>query len=252
MKTRWPLALLVITSCGGSTGSGTSSSSSGSSGNPPVTLPDGGTVPALSCGDENVTAIAGTWDIIGTSSDSAQSAATMTVTDSAFSFAANGRSLTFAAAGGNLTLTWQDNGKNVPITTTHDGATPLDLGLMPLALGGAWTFASTTNGESCTASLGGNGFNATCNGVNQTPFGELKGTLVGQRTQTLSSIFGSLGGVWHLAADGGGGADATISGNTFTASIDGRGQPGWVTVKVCNGKASGITSGGFEFSATKQ
>jgi len=155
-----------------------------------------------------------------------------------------------------MTLLWTDAGKQVPINVANTPP-PLDTGLLPLPLGGQWAFSSTTDSESCMASLGANGFNASCNDVSSTPFGTLRGTVVGQRQQTLSSIFGALGGVWHLAADQGGSVDATISGNTFTAVVQDAGDPlgsgdGWVTAKVCNGAVTGLTSSGFEFAATRQ
>ena len=220
-----------------------------------VTLPDGGTVPTVKCGDENVSSISGTWDVLGSRAGGEQSAAVVTLDKSSFSFAASGRSLTYAVSGATMTLVWRDE-KEVPITVTHtDGA--LALGLFPLPVGGKWAFSSTSGGESCTSSLGPNGFDATCN-VRSTPFGRLEGTVIGQRQQTLSSVFGDLGGVWHLAGKGNGSVVATIAGNTFTAVSTGSGggplgnSDSWVTVKVCNGTASGKTSDGFEFAATRQ
>jgi hypothetical protein len=251
------LALLACTgACGGSTtnadntdGGGGANADGGG-----VTLPDGGTVPTLSCGDENVTSIAGTWDIIGSQFGQQKSSAVITITASSFSFASNGESLAFAVNGGTMTLVWSKSGKQTPITATHT-VSALDTGVLPLPVGGQWGFASTTDGESCTASLGGNGFNATCNDVRSTPFGTLKGTLVAQHPQQGGSIFGALGGVWHLTGEGSGSVDATIRGNTFTAVVNDSGlvgAAGWVTVKVCNGMAAGKTADGFEFAATRQ
>ncbi len=74
------------------------------------------------------------------------------------------------------------------------------------------------------------------------------------RQQKLASVFGELGGVWHLTSAGSGTVDATISGNVFTAVVNGDGgavgRSGWVTVKVCNGGAAGKTSSGLELAAT--
>ena len=253
---------LFACACGGSTsnggnvdgGGGNVDGGGGNIDGGSVTLPDGGTVPTLSCGDENVKSIAGTWNIIGSRSGQQQSTASLTIDASTFSFATEGRSLTFTVNGGTMTLVWSDGSRRTPITTTRTSGA-VDTGLLPLSLGGQWTFSSTIDAESCTASLGDNGFNATCNGVHSTPFGTLRGTVVGVRNQPSSSIFGALGGVWHLAGDGQGSVDATIRGNTFTAVVnDGGlvGGAGWVTVKVCNGMAVGKTGDGFEFAATRQ
>jgi hypothetical protein len=223
-------------------------------GGPPVPLPDGGTVPPLSCGDENVTSIAGTWNILNSESGQLQNTQVITITASTFSFATNDRSLTFTANSGTMTLVWSEPGKQTPITTTRT-ASPLDTGALPLSVGGAWDFVSTTTtgGERCTASVG-NAFNVTCND-SSTRAGSALGHVVGQRSQQLGSIFGALGGVWHLAGDGTGSVDVTIRGNSFTAVVnEGQflGGAGWITMKVCNGIAVGKTRDGHEFAATRQ
>jgi hypothetical protein len=199
-----------------------------------------------------VSSIQGTWDLIASRAGGDQGVATMTIDAGTFSFASGGKSLVFTVSGPTMTLLWTDATRQEPISTTHSDA-PVDVGLIPLALGGQWTFTSTTSSQNCGASLGANGFNATCN-VSSTPFGTLRDTVVGQRTQKLDSIFGELGGDWHLAAGAGGGADVEIQGSTFTAKMQqaSGSSLGSVQIKVCQGTASGVTSQGFEISGTRQ
>jgi len=243
-------SLLCAWSC--SNGSSTASNGGGGGPNPPVTLPDGGALPALSCGDETVTSLSGTWDVIGTSSGSAeQTTAIITINDSAFSFVVGSSSITFTANGGTLTLVWQNHTQGTPITTTHDRSDTFSLGLIPLPAPGSWSFASAADGKTCTASLAKDAFNATCNDVSTGQFGGLRGTIVAQRIETRTSLFGELGGVWHLTG-GGAAIDTTISDNTFTSVVSEGAGHGWIHVKLCNGKASGVTSGGFELSATRR
>lgn len=258
------LACACACACGGSTSEGALDAGSGEGGNgtvdgggthvdgggPPS---DGGTIPTLSCGDENVTSIAGAWNVVSSQAGQQQGTSTLTIDANTFSFASDGKSLTFKVSGGTMSLVWNDSGRQTPITAART-ASPLDTGLLSLSLGGQWTFSSTTDPESCTASVGGNAFKATCNDVRGTPFGQLMGTVDAQHTKQTSSIFGALGGDWHLSGAGGS-VDVAINGNTFTAVVnDGGvvGGGGWLTVKVCNGMAVGKSRDGFEFAATRQ
>jgi hypothetical protein len=233
--------LVAATSCGGSsmqvldTGDGGPDSKAG----------------APACGEENVASVVGTWDLIASNGTGQSNTGTLTIDASTFIFSAGERSLAFRANGSALTLTWADGPKNVPINVSHT-ATPVDVGLEPIAAGGSWIFSSTTSSESCSATLGSDAFTATCADVHSTPFGTLNGTLNAQRSQKAQSIFGELGGTWHVAGSGGGGVDATFSGNTFTASLFGSAGSGTMTLRVCNGVASGSTSAGFEISAQRR
>ncbi len=115
-------------------------------------------------------------------------------------------------------------------------------------------FASTTNSEQCTSSLAIDALTSSCNGVRDTPLGRLTGTLTGRRVTPAASIFGELGGTWHLT-DGTGSADVAVTRNTFSAATTKLGfAPGTATVdvKVCKGKAVGKSSAGAEFVATLQ
>ncbi len=244
-----------IAGCGGgsSAAGGTPITGSGGGGAIAVTLPDGTTVPAVACGDENVSTASGTWDVVA-SGTSGQGSAVITIDASSFVVQSSGKTLEFRTNGTTMTLQWTDTDANrqSPIAVTHGGSS-VDTGLVPLALGGQWTF-SGQGSESCSSSLTATAFNATCSQVRSTPFGRLEGTVVGIRQQKATSVFGELGGVWHLTGAGSATVDATISGNVFTAVVNGNAGPvgssGWTTVKVCKGAAAGKTSSGLELAAT--
>lgn len=80
----------------------------------------------------------------------------------------------------------------------------------------------------------------------------LFGSLVGERTETLPSVFGALSGKWHLVGEKGT-FDVTFSKNTFTAkALNHDNTTDSVTFSVCDGTASGSTSTGHEFAASRE
>jgi hypothetical protein len=202
-----------------------------------------------------VVSATGTWDVISSGGRAGQGTATLTVDGSSFVFASTESTLSFTVNGDSMTLAWSDRTDGVlPLLVTH-ASSPVDTGIVPLALGGQWTFASTKGVEQCTASLAANGLNATCSPFTA-PFGRVGGALAGIRQQTKSSIFGALGGVWHFTGASSGTLDATLSGSVFTTVVRGNtgitGSDAWLTVKLCNGTASGKASSGLELAATRR
>lgn len=204
------------------------------------------------------TSIAGTWDVQGSMSNARATTALLVIDASHFTFAVTGgASLTFSAVGSGMSLVWQDRDGALPISTSHAGPA-LQQGIIPLGLGGSWTFAARSG--LCQADIRATDFTAMCSGVsglpNPLPY-DLDGIATGQRTKVLPSSFGDLGGVWHLtlagSLPGSNGADATFAGNTL--SIAWTGAPwgdGTVTLAFCDGIAGGTTSGGVEFSAHRR
>jgi hypothetical protein len=214
---------------------------------------DSGSASATSARCAAPKTLAGTWDVQGSRSNAAQTSATVVIDGSHFTFAVTGGdSLSFSEQAGTLSLTWQDEYETLPIATTQTSAA-LSEGIIPLGIGGAWTFTSHSSG--CTANIAPSQLGATCSGVEDLPAPlpyRLEGTATGQRTATASSVFGDLGGVWHITA-GSAAGDATFRGNTF--SVVWSGDPwgdGNVSVVFCDGMASGTTSDGVEFSAHRR
>ncbi len=253
--------LCSVCACGGSA-SNSSSGSSSSGGTTqaagpvdPVRLPNGQVVANVLCGDDSAVSASGTWDALVSGSGGSEGSAVITVDGSNFVVATKESTLAFSVNGGAMTLTWTDGAKAPAATNVTRAASAVDLGVIPLAMGGQWTFAGTTASDTCTASFTGGGFNASC--VNAAmAIGRIDGALSGIRQQEKSSIFGALGGVWRLVSEGGSGSiDATISGNVLTV-VENRasstGSPDWFTMKMCNAAASGKTSDGVEIAATRR
>ncbi len=234
----------------GSSGGGTSD---GGEGGP-------GSVGTITCasGSPTPTTLAGTWDVQGSSGNSSPSSATIVIDGSHFSYSAtNGDSLAFTSQAGPVLLWHAPPDDPVNIATTYATAS-LQQGIIPLPLGGQWTFAGSENGTLCQAAIGAPQLSASCIGTygfpNPLP-NSINGAIKGVRTSTAASLFGDLGGTWHIADLGGGSGacDATFSGNTFSVTRSDAGEwTGSASLTFCDGIAAGSTSSGVEFSAHRQ
>jgi hypothetical protein len=183
---------------------------------------------------------------------------TVRVDGSHFSLAAaGGDSLVFDATGSALSLVWTAaNRSPVNIVSTHTDA-PIAEGIFPLSLGGSWLFTGSGSGSStqCQATIGTPQLVASCTGTYDFPEplpNSLNGTIIGTRMKTLTSVFGDLGGQWHLTGSGGGTCDAVFQGNTLSVTCANADSfTGQASITFCEGVASGSTSDGVEFSALR-
>jgi hypothetical protein len=206
------------------------------------------------CGNSNATSISGTWNIIGSATKSTQSSkTTLTIDADTFTFTNGLQSLRYHADGNTLSLQFLDNDDLKKLKATHGGTYSLNgIGVIPLPVEGDWTFGSNDSDKFCTWSLNGSELTAGCNGVRGTPVGEINRTIIGERTQVLTSAFGMLSGKWHLSSKELT-IDVTFNGNSFTATTSRSGTlADTVTFNVCNGTASGTTSRGYEFAGTRE
>jgi hypothetical protein len=206
---------------------------------------------ACAPGTDNVTSTAGTWDLIDGPDTSV-----LTIDANTFTFVRDAHTLSLAIdpGSGAMTLSWTAKAVTTPINASRTAAVE-DVGVIPLGLGGNWSFSSQTGPEQCTASLAGGTFDSNCNHVNGTPAGTLVGSLTGSRTAKATSIFGELGGTWSFISGGGSSsADVSFAGSVFTATTRKMGQipNGTMAVRVCEGTVSGITSSGWEFAGIRR
>jgi hypothetical protein len=234
---------LVIAAYGCSSGSGTAAiGNDGGAG--------GGGGPVEGCGDATTNTIAGNWDLLSTGNSTHVK---VSVDATSFTFVHDVQELAFKVTGGTMSLVWREP-TPVPITVAQT-TSALDVGVLPLAVGGDWLFSSADSTQSCKASVRAAALTASCNGVQATPLGALSGTMIGERTTSLPSLFGDLGGVWHLAS-GRGSIDVTVSRNEFKVVSNGlgnlSGHPLTLDVKICNGTLTGTTSDGAELAGTRQ
>ena len=244
-------------------GDGGGSNDGGGSGVQPPS-PDGSLASTCSTATATPTTLAGTWDVQATSRNGAPTTATIVLDATHFTYAAgSGASLTFSVQGSALSLVWRDPGKpDVSIVTTHS-LVPFQQGIIPLALGGAWSFANAlqTDPTRCQAGIGVPQFTGQClNGPTRVPSplpSDLRGSVTGTRTSNLPSLFGDLGGAWHIACAGQNpgtscSCDATFSGSTLSVTCADPMLQGTASITFCDGVAAGYTSSGIEFSARRQ
>jgi hypothetical protein len=217
---------------------------------------DGGGSPDGSMQPPSCTAPAtdlhGTWDLLGAANGSTPATGTLILGDDSLSIAFGTTSLSFNGTSSPVLWTDSEHGE-VSITANRMPST-VDLGLLPLDLGGAWTFGNGADG--CNASLSATTFNATCTGGVEGLPEPLPDTLAGSvnatKTASLPSVFGSLGGTWSAQFQQGS-CTASFSGNVITIDCnDEETFHGSVQASFCNGLVSGSTSDGVAFTGRLQ
>jgi len=136
------------------------------------------------------------------------------------------------------------------IATTHARA-PLASGQIPLALGGDWTFHGM-RGDTCSANVGATSIDMSCAGVYglPRPFPQLDGTATATRTAHETSIFGDLGGQWHVTPSRGS-CDALLAGSTVTLNCRSTDIHGDMVITFGDGVASGRIGSSLEFAARR-
>jgi hypothetical protein len=212
--------------------------------------PDG-SMPSSSC-TTPATDLRGTWDLLGAANGSSPGNGTLVLGDNSFAIAFGTTSLSFSGA--SKPVLWTDSVHGEVSINANQTPSAVDLGVLPLNLGGAWTFASGTDG--CNASLSATTFNAACtDGVQDLPE-PLPDTLAGSanatKTASLPSIFGSLGGTWSVHFQPGT-CTASFSGNVITIDCSNESAfRGSVQASFCNGLVTGSTGDGVAFTGRLQ
>ena len=205
--------------------------------------------------------LTGTWDLVSTSPSGVPRNGTLTIAREALTLDLGSLQLAYATANGQLDVTWTANGNASNIATQRSPAA-LDLGIVPLDVGGSWRFASQDGTERCTALLSPASWTGSCDspiaGWPPEPPPPTPGvTYNAIRTQQLPSVFGDLGGVWSLTDGQGGPGSCTVTFNQsgFSATCNAATEDLAGTVQVTfdgTSMASGTTSYGYELSAHKQ
>ncbi len=243
---------LALVACSGSTTStssgttgtsGTSGTSGASGGTSSGSFPAGGT-------------LSGTWDVV-VSSGTHEDTATVTISDKTFLFDVSGFHLNIDLSNAAPDLTYVYTSYKTftgPLTTTHT-AGALSLGALPLALGGAWTFAGQSQ-ERCNGEAHPDSVSINCTSIGS-PLESLRGSggaagvTTAQRRSVHASIFGDFGGAWTLVTPSAT-CDVTFQDNLFSATCSQNNSQGTVNLTFTDGLASGKTSGGAELSAKRR
>jgi hypothetical protein len=194
----------------------------------------------------------GSWDLIGAAPGETPATGVLVLGDNSISVAFGSTSLTFT--GTSNPVIWTDDIHGTVTINASQVASTVDTGILPLNLGGAWSFTSGTSG--CNASLSAGAFNASCTdgvvGLPEPLPTVLTGTMNATKTSSLPSVFGALGGVWNATfVDGT--CTATISDNTMAVNCDNESAfGGSVQLSICQGAVSGSTSNGIAFAGRRQ
>jgi hypothetical protein len=205
--------------------------------------------------------ISGTWDLYGSSRVYGWAiTGTLTIDATRFLLTLDSASVNYIA-GSPPSLSYvrpftgQDN--TYTVTKTDN---PVDLGVIPLDVGGTWTF--TRPGDPlahCDAQVGPGTFGGRCSNVWYAPSSlpDLNHTVSATRTTVLPSVFGELGGVWQLVSDGGsqGRCTARFEGSELIASCNSSFDAmnnSTLVFTLGDGIASGSSDEGLEISAVRR
>jgi hypothetical protein len=192
--------------------------------------------------------LAGTWDIISSSSTG-----TFTWNGSHVSIVYSGVTASATLSGDKGTGTWQDHSSS-GITIQHSGA--INLGVIPFNLGGSWMFTSTkVPDKNCSANVLADAFSNTCTDPQEHFYlggGAILAAMTAHRTKRADSIFGELGGTWIWEA-GVDRCEASFNGGNITATCTSDGEfADTLSVTVTKDFISGSVGSGFEFTARRR
>jgi hypothetical protein len=200
---------------------------------------------ALGCGNNSTgggTSLVGTWELAGAMGGPAQGTLILTASHLTVNL---GGDVFDLQVDGTPALSWTDHNRPASISATHTGG-GVNLGILPLALGGDWTFTGASGGQ-CSASLQSASIIGSCAGAGYSPLLALNRHATATRIAKLDSVFGDLGGTWTVS-DGGGSCTITLQSATIMGSCGG----GGVSMTFGDGVVSGHTDSGGEFSARRQ
>lgn len=264
MKQRWvwnlalaagvlPCALGFLGACGGDSTSGdggsdntTASDGSGGSGGSGGSKGDTTTSSTGSPDD-----LSGTWDVIVSAPDG--DASTSTVTLSPTQLGVSGE-LDLVALVTDEVIDIAYEGESV--RATREAESDMDLGVLPLPLAGALWFAGVPDlNEGCHHRLDESELRLECTDDISTPYNlpEFENAdLTAERTEARDSIFGDLGGRWRVTAQA---LDCSVVFEDNTIEVDcadAGSDSGSVSITVNDGRITGSTSGGLEFTAQRR
>ena len=205
----------------------------------------------------------GTWDVVSMFGKK-QHTAVLTIEPQKLELSWKDFRVTIDASGDVPKISFDDGVVDGDIVVTHLDE-PMDVGHVPYALGGTWSFHGTRT-DRCTAKVVANAATIECANLGdplRRVFSDYdiyeekflgKGTTIAQRGPKLPSDFGELGGEWTVSAPRSS-CKVVIEGKTFTAECK-DGRPGQqdtssLTLTFGDGIASGAMNAG-ELSARRR
>lgn len=176
-------------------------------------------------------------------------------------------STTFSAhqVGEGFEIEYQREGRVPSAYRADQSYSGLDLGVMPLPLGGTTTaYSADLAREYCTGVLNESMASAQCAGMRRLPawLPNLNGVATARKTATAETIFAQLGGTWTVHPSGGGSCEmvvepASADGDSSTSMelrCTGTGDEadGWIHLIFDGDYVSGTNSSGLDLAAVRQ
>jgi hypothetical protein len=205
------------------------------------------------------TDLSGTWDIVGMNGSGAPEMGTISIASNVFVLTIGGAILSYAVQNGNLNVSYTpaSDAPSLAITTTRSAAA-FSGGIMPVDLGGTWSFLQA--GTTCTVNVGAPQIDGTCTRNVSGAWPDFLGrpqagvTYVAHKMASGTSQFGDLSGTWLLSEnDDTSAPNLSVSFMGSTISASGGTGGGSATLSFNgNGDASGSTSGGIEYTGHRR
>jgi hypothetical protein len=200
--------------------------------------------------------LAGSWDLTASTTTSS---GTLILDDKSINISIGDYTFLMHVNGAQADLTWSSRyGGISQVKVTHAPAA-LDLGAIPLQVGGDWTFSTPSGQGGCLGTLSPAAWTGSCTQVDvSTPIYDLYDSPNAHATRvaTHDSMFGDLGGDWTVSNGGAAHLDVSVAGNTLQATLYSSAgttsSEGGLMLAFNGGLASGTTSGGVEFSAQRR
>ncbi len=201
----------------------------------------------------DVSDITGTWDVMGSVSAEGRSVTgTLTIGPDIFSLELGSVGVRYSPDFSPVLQIRPGNGQVKNYEVTHEAGTELDLGVIPLRIGGSWDAVEMGYGEECRAYTERGIFGACQPREGAGLYGGFSATPV----DSVSSIFGKLGGTWNVQNFWGmtGGCTAILRDTTFIARCVGTGEggDGQITFTMQDGFGTGSSDEGLEVSAVRR
>jgi hypothetical protein len=212
--------------------------------------------------------ITGTWDLTGSVSDIGESVTgTLTIEPEVFSLELGSVFVHYSPdsapelqvrpsrgdAYGQGQAREQEGREVSNFDVTRETNEPIDLGVIPLRIGGRWYAEEMSGKEECQAFARRGTIAGACQPILS---GWDYGAFAAEQLERSSSIFGDLGGTWnvHNYFFMTGGCTAILRGTTFIAQCAGTGEStdGKITFTMQDGFGSGSSDEGLEISAVRR
>jgi hypothetical protein len=210
-------------------------------------------------GGSSVASLEGTWDFTGTD-ETLMSAGTITVDTSSITITANGGMWSLTKQGGTLAVSYSDERGDESATGTQTASGAVSFGAFPFDASGSTMITEVPadpdkEAGTCQGTLTASAITAGCTSVGRPPkpAPRMNGTFSATKISSADSIFGDIGGMWTGTNGSNQSCSITLQGAGLSTDCTGTGLlKGMLTMAFTDTIASGTTTAGVEFSATRR